>query len=299
MTYDGILHEHEKQIDDREARRQAIERSKDPNRKRESDPKPTPYHYGSLLSPGGGIQSSTCTGITLSQNPFEEAGVGTRATYLAQGSPLFTTVPIMGEFGVGSGSDLVADVGGRDGAMDPVNPSASSISNTSGTVPTMSSAPTIGSSSGRSSDPDYLQPDSSAHEFIEVDIGGVTGGSSVSPPPHLSMSFGSWNTSSSEGRGSGGSKRSSGVDPGTDPGPVSSDGGYGSEEDEGRRRLLRPRQHHGDTTESHTTATLVQTEIVREDVRSHLRKRSGSPVSWATPARGTLFIVNHRNSEDI
>jgi len=213
----------------------------------------------------------------------------------------------MGEFGVVSESDVVAGVGvgasgigGCDGMMDPVKPSASSIFNTSGTVPTMGSATTFDSSSCRSSDLDYLQPGSSADGFVEVDIGGVVGGSGmVSPPPHLSMSFGSWNTSSSEGRGSGRSERSSGANPGTDPGPISNDGGHGGEEDEGRRRLLRPRQHPGYTTDNHTTATLVQTEIVREDVRSHLRKKSGSPVSWASPARGTLFIVNPRNSEDL
>lgn len=288
-------------MNDHEARQQAIERSKDPNRRRESDPKPAPYHYGSLLSASGGrIQTSTSTGVTLLQNPFEGPGVGNRATFMAQGSPLFTTVPIMGEFGVGSG-----DVG-RDGTMCPANPSASSTFSAYGSDPGMSSTSTL--SCGRSSDLDYLSRDGSAEEFVEVDIGGVgtgiVGGSRViSPPPHLSMSFGSWNTNTSKGRDSGGSKRRSGVDSGTDQGPGTSDGSHGSEEDEGQRQLLRPQhhqQHHqAYEAEGHTTATSVQKETEHEDGTSHLRKRSGSPVSWDSPARGTLFIVNQRNSEDL
>jgi len=303
MTYDEILHEHEKQIEDQEARRQAIERSKDPNRNRESDPRPTPYHYGSVLSSGGRIQTSTSTGVTLSQNPFEGSGVGNRATYMAQGSPLFTTVPIMEEFGVGSGLGVLPTVGaggsgfgGHDEARDPMNPSASSTFCTSGTDPGMSSAATLESTSCRSNDLDCLPSDGSADEFVEVDIGGVEAevvrrSRVISPPPHLSMSFGSWNTSSS--------KRSSGVDPVTDPGPGSTDGGHRSEGDEGRRRLLRLQQHQRHTVEGHPTATLVQKATAQENVRSHLRKRSGSPVSWAPPARGTLFIVNQRSSEDL
>ena len=249
----------------------------------------------------------------LSQNPFEGSGVGNRATYMAQGSPLLTTVPIMGEFGVGSELGVVAGVGadaskvgGCDGARDPMNPSASSTFCTSGTDPTMSSATSL-ESSFRSSDLDYLGTDGSAGEFIEVDIGGVgtgvVGGSrATSPPPHLSMSFGSWNTNTSQGRGSSASKRSSGVIPRTDLGPGTNDGGHGSE-DEGRQRLFHPQksrpQYHRHTMESLATTTLIRKEIVREDIRSHLRKRSGSPVSWASPARGTLFIVNPRNSEDL
>ena len=301
MTYDEILREHEKQIEDHEALRQAIERSKDPSRVRESDPKPAPYHYGSVLSTGSKIQTSTSTGVTLSQNLFEGSGVGNRATYMAQGSPLFTTVPIMGEFGVGSGFDVVPDVdaggpgfGEHDGARGPANPSASSTFCTSGTDMGMSSAPTLELTSCESSNLDYLPSEGSA-EFVEVDIGGVRaevvrGSRVISPPPHLSMSFGSWNTSSS-----GASKRNSGVNPGTDPGPGSSDGNHGSAEDEGRRRLLRSQQHQRHTMGSHTIATLVR----KETFDSHLRKRSGSPVSWAPPARGTLFIVNQRSSEDL
>jgi hypothetical protein len=311
MSYDEILHGHEKQIDDHEARQQAIERSRDPTRKRESDPKPTPYHYGSLLSGGSRIQSSTSTGVTLSQNPFEGAGVGNRATYLAPVSPLLTTVPMMEEFGIGSGLGLAAEVGvgaSGVGTRDSVNPPAPSILSTSETVPTMNSTSTLESSSGRSSDLRFLRPHNPADEFVEVDIGGVgtgvVGGSRmISPPPHLSMSFGSWNSDTSQGRRSGISKRSSGTDPGNDPGPGSSDGGYGCGEDEGQRRLLPPQQqedqHQHYTMESHTTATSVQVEAEREEIKCHLRKRSGSPVSWATPARGTLFIVNQRDSEDI
>ena len=311
MTYDEILQEHEKQINNHEALRQAIERSKDPNRNRESDPKPAPYHYGSVLAGGNGIQTSTSTGVTLSQNPFEGSGIGNRATYMAPGSPLFTTVPIMEEFGVGSGLGVVPGVGAggsgsgeHNAVRDPADPSASSTFCTSGTDPGMSSAATLESTSCRSSDLDYLPPDGSADEFVDVDIGGVRaevvrGSGVVSPPPHLSMSFGSWNTNSSKGRESGASKRSGGADPGTDPGTRSSHGGHGSEEDEGQRRLLCPQKHQRHTVESYATATLVQREIAQENVKSHLRKRSGSPVSWALPARGTLFIVNQRSSEDL
>jgi hypothetical protein len=298
-------------MEDREARRQAIERSKDPNRNRESDPRPAPYHYGSLLSSGSRIQTSTSTGVAVSQNPFEGSGAGNRATYMAQGSPLFTTVPTMGEFGVGSVLGVFPGIGaggsgfgGHDGAGDLPNASTSLTFYASGTDPGMSSAATLESTSCRSSDLDYLPPDGSADEFVDVDIGGVGAGAVresgvVSPPPHLSMSFGSWNTGSSKGRGSGASKRSSGVDPGTDPGPGSSDGGHRSEEDEGKRRLLRPKQRQRHTMGGHMTATLVQKEAAQKNVRSHLRKRSGSPVSWAPPARGTLFIVNQRSSEDL
>ena len=223
---------------------------------------------------------------------------------MAQGSPLFTTVPIMGEFGVSSGLGVGPGgpgFGGHDGVRDPMNPSTSSTFCASGTDPGMSSAPTLESNSCRSSDLDYLPSGDSAGDFVEVDIGGtraeiVQGSRVISPPPHLSMSFGSWNTNSSKGRGSGVSKRSSGVNPGTDPGPGSSDGGHGSEED-GRRRLLQPQQHQRHTI--HTTTTSVQNENARDNFGSHLRKRSGSPVSWALPARGTLFIVNQRNSEDL
>lgn len=298
---------HEKQVDYREAHQQAIERSKDPNRKRESDPKPTPYHYGSLLSSGGRIQSSTSTGVMLSQNPFEGSGVGNRATYMVPGSPLFTTVPKMGEFEIGSGLGIgagVLGVGELDGVKEPMNPPASSTFCTSGTDPAMNSATTLESSS-RSSDMNYLGPDGSTDEFIEVDIGGagtgvVAGSGVISSPPHLSMSFGSWNTNTSQGRESGGSKQSSGMDP--DSGPGTSDGGHRNE-DEGQRRLLRPRQHQEQHQQyamgGQTAATLVQKEITREDFQSHFGERSGSPVSWDSPARGTLFIVNHRNSEDL
>lgn len=229
---------------------------------------------------------------------------------MAPGSPIFTTVPVMGEFGVGSGMGAAADVGAgasgileRDGAWNPTDPSASSTFCTSETDTSVNSAMTFGSTSGKSSDLDYLPRDGSADEFVEVDIGGVgtgvVGGSRViSPPPHLSMSFGSWNTNSSKGRESGASKRNSGVDSGTDPGPDTNDGGHGNE-DEGRRRLLRSQQHQRYTIGGHTTATLVQKETMHENIRSHLRKRSGSPVSWASPRRGTLFIVNQRNSEDL
>jgi len=217
---------------------------------------------------------------------------------MAQGSPLFTPVPVMGEFGVGSG-----DVG-RDGASCPVNPSTLPTFCTYGTNPGMSSTTTL-DSCGKSTDLDSLPHDSSADELIEVDIGnGAVGGSRVlSPPPHLSMSFGSWNTNTSKGRESGVSKRSSGVDPGTDTGPGTSDGSHGSEEDEGQRQLLGSRHHQQEhqqyEVESHTTAALSQEETEHEDGRSHLRKRSGSPISWASPVRGTLFIVNQRNSEDL
>lgn len=296
-TYDEILHEHEKQIESHEALRQAIERSKDPTRNRDSDPKPTPYHYGSLLSSGSRIQSSTSTGVTLSQNPFEGGSVGNRTTYVAPASPLCTTVPVMGEFGTGSGWDGIAGVGsgarGVDGARDPMNPSTSSVSTTSGSIHTIGSAPSLESDSGRSTNLEYLRTNGSAEELLEVDIGGSR---VVSPPPHLSMSFGSWNTGSSNGRGSIGSKQSSVDDPGTDPSRRS--------EEEGQRRLLLPGQRHAqhqrDTMESHTTATLVQTETpLQNTIWSHLRKRSESPVSWASHARGTLFIVNQRDSEDI
>lgn len=302
-AYDEILHEHEKQIGDQEARQQAIERSKDPTRRRDSDPKPTPYQYGSLLS-GSRTQSSTSTGIALSQNPFERTGVGNRASYVAPSSPLLATVPVMGEFGANPGGVVgvfsgTHGIGSHDGARDPMNPSASSISNTSGSIHTIGSAPTLESDSGRSSGLDYLQPGGSADEFVEVDIGRPR---VASPPPHLSMSFGSWNTNSSGGRQSGGSKRSSGV-PGTDLGLGASGGEEATGDEEGRRRLLCPgehRKHQRDTMEGHSTATLVQVEAAREDnIRSHLRTRSGSPVSWASPARGTLFIVNQRNSEDV
>ena len=290
---------------DHEARQQAIERSKDPTRKRESDPKPAPYHYGSLLSSGSArIQTSTSTGITLSQNPFEGSGVGNRTTYMAQGSPLFTTVPMMGEFGVGPESAVVAGVGtgasgipGRDGARNPMDPSESSTSCTSGTVPSMSSATTLELTSCRGSGLDYL-PHGDSAEFFEVDIGGSR---ATSPPPHLTLSFGSWDTSVPRGRGSGASKRSDDVDSGPVTGSGTSDGGHGNE-DEGQQRLLRSQsnqQNQRHTIESHTTATLVQKEIGQCDTGNHLRKRSGSPVSWASPARGTLFIVNQRNSEDI
>lgn len=221
---------------------------------------------------------------------------------MAPKSPLFTTGPLMGEFGTGPGWGGVAGVGSgsgmRDRARDPTNPSTSSMSSTtSGSIHTIGSAPTLESDSGRSTDLDYLRTDGSADESMEVDVGGSR---AVSPPPHLSMSFGSWNTGSSKERGSIGSKQSSSVDPGTDPG----DGGQGSEEEEGQRTLLRPGEHHHqhqrDTMETHTTATLVQMEITQQNTTgSHLRKRSGSPVSWASPARGTLFIVNQRNSEDL
>jgi hypothetical protein len=301
VAYDEILYEQEKQIDNQEALRQAIERSKDPTRNRDSDPKPAPYHYGSLLSGGSRIQSSTSTGVTLSQNPFEGGSVGNRATYMAPVSPLFTTVPVMGEFGTGSGWDGIAGVGsgtlGEHGrARGPMNSSTSSVSTTtSGSIHTIGSAPTLESDSGRSTDLEYLRTDGSADGSMEVDIGGSR---VISPPPHLSMSFGSWNTSSSKGRESVGSKQSSVVDPGTDP----SDGGRGGEE--GQRGLLRPEQRHHqrqrDTMESHTTATLVQMEDPpRNTTWSHFRKKSGSPVSWAPPVRGTLFIVNQRDSEDV
>ena len=220
----------------------------------------------------------------------------------------------MSEFGIGSGLGVVAGVdssasgvGRCDGANDLVNPSTSSIFDASGSVPTMDSAPTLDSSSGRSSDLDYLRPHGSADEFVEVDIGGtgagvVRGSRVISPPPHLSMSFGSWNSGTSKGRGSGVSKQSDGMNPGTDPGPSSSDGSLGSEQNEGQRLLPQPQQrqkHKGYTLDDHTTTTSVQTEIVRQEITSHLRKKSGSPVSWASPARGTLFIVNQRDSEDL
>ena len=222
---------------------------------------------------------------------------------MAPGSPLFTTVPAMGELGTGPGWGEVAGVGagthgieGRDGARNLMHPSASSVSNTSGSIHTTGSMPTLGSDSGRSTNLDYLRTDSSVDGLTEVDIGGSR---VISPPPHLSMSFGSWNTSTSKGQGSVGSRRSSDVDTGTDP----SDSGRGSWEEEGRGRLLRPGQHHHqhqqDTMESYTTATLVQTEAPQITIGGHLRKRSGSPVSWASPARGTLFIVNQRDSEDL
>ena len=218
---------------------------------------------------------------------------------MAPSSPLLVPAPTMGEFGVAGVCSETRGTGGRDGARDPINPSASSISNTSGSIHTIGSAPTLESDSGRSSGLDYLQTGGSAYEFVEVDIGRPR---VASPPPHLSMSFGSWNTNSSDGRRSGGSKRSSGV-PGTDLGFGASDGEGATGDEEGRRMLLYPgerHKHQRDTMESHTTATLVQVETAREEnIRSHLRKRSGSPVSWASPARGTLFIVNQRNSEDI
>ena len=294
-------------MENHEAHRQAIERSKDPTRKRESEPKPAPYHYGSLLAGGSRIQSSASTGVTLSQNPFEGTAVGNRATYLAPASPLLTTVPMMGESGIGSGFGVVAGVGGRDGASDLMNPSASSsIFNTSGSVPTMDSAPTLDSSSGGSSDLDYLRSHGSANGFVEVDIGGtgtgvVRGSRVISPPPHLSMSFGSWNSGTSKGRGSGGSKQSGGVNPVADPDPRSSEEGQEREQDEVQRLPLLPQQHQhkGYAIDDHTTTTSVQMEATREDITSHLRRRSGSPVSWASPARGTLFIVNHRDSEDL
>lgn len=226
---------------------------------------------------------------------------------MAPASPLLTTVPVMGELGTGGVAGVGAGtyaIGGCDGARDQMKPSISSasntpglLSNTFGSVHTIGSAPTLESDSGRSTDLDYLRTDGSADGLLEVDIGGSR---VISPPPHLSMSFGSWNTTTSKGRGSVWSKQSSGVDPGTDP----SEGGQGSEEEEGQIMLLHPGQHHlqhkRDTIESHTTATLVQVETASQNtVRSHLRKRSGSPVSWATPARGTLFIVNQRDSEDL
>ena len=216
---------------------------------------------------------------------------------MAQGSPLFTTVPIMGEFGVGLGSDAVPGVGagasgipGRDGARKPIDPFESSTSCTSGTVPSMNSATTLESTSGRGSDLDYL-PRGDSTEFVEVDIGGSR---AASPPPHLSLSFGSWDTGVSRERGSGTSKRGDDVDPGPGTGPSTSDGDHGNE-DEGHRRLLRSQsnqQHQRHTTESHTTATFVQKGTEQGD-------GSGSPVSWASPARGTLFIVNQRDSEDL
>ncbi|KAF9783917.1 hypothetical protein BJ322DRAFT_885690 [Thelephora terrestris] len=299
---DEILHEREKQVEDQEARRQAIERSKDPTRQREGDPKPTPYHYGSLLSSGSRIQSSTSTGVTLSQNPFEGTVVGNRATYMAPSSPLFTSVPVMEGSGIDSGwsgaAGIGAGIGGRGGVRDLLNPSASSMSNTSGSVHTVGSAPTLESDSGRSADLDYLRSGGSTDEFIDVDIGGSR---VVSPPPHLSMSFGSWNTSSSQDRRSAGSKRSSGIDPGRDPDLGTIDEGQESEGG-GHGGLLCPgqhQQHQRDTMDTHTTATLVQMEVLRDEIRGHLRKRSGSPVSWAAPARGTLFIVNQRDSEDL
>jgi len=202
----------------------------------------------------------------------------------------------MGEFGAVSGT-VGASVLGAEGPSDPIKPSRSSIFSTSGTVPTMDSAQTLESSSGGSSNLDYLQSCGSA-EFVEVDIGtGIVGGSRViSPPPHLSMSFGSWNSSTTQGR-SGGSRRSSGMDPGTDPGPGSSDGGRGGGEDDGERRLLRP--HQQNTMENRATGKPSEAETAWEEIRSHLRRRSGSPVSLALPARGTLFIVNQRASEDL
>lgn len=206
-------------------------------------------------------------------------------------------MPVMEEFGIGSGLGIVTGVG--VGAS-----SASSILDISESVPTMDSAPTLDSSSGGSSGLGYLQSCGSANEFVEVDIGGAgtgVGGSRViSPPPHLSMSFGSWNSNSSKGRGSGASKRSGGMDPGTDPGPGSKDRGHG-EEDEGHRRLSHHQQHQHirDTMDNHTTTTSVQAETAREGIGGHFRKASGSPISWASPARGTLFIVNYRNSEDL
>ena len=217
----------------------------------------------------------------------------------------------MGEFGAGLG-DSVAGVGasasvigGHEKANDPMNPSTSSISGISGTVPTMDSTLTLGSSSGRSSNLYYPRSCGSVDEFVEIDIGGVgtgvvRGSRVISSPPHLSMSFGSWNSNTSGGRSSGASKQRSGMDPGTDPGPGPGHGGHGNEEDVGQRRFLVPRQQQQlHTMENHTALTSVQTEAAREDIRSHFRRNSGSPVSWASPARGTLFIVNHRNSEDL
>ena len=205
----------------------------------------------------------------------------------------------MGDFGAGSGAGAVGvGVFGVEGSHEPVNPSRSSIFSTSGTVPTMDSAPTLESSSGGSTDLDDL-PSCASAEFVEVDIGtGIVGGSRViSPPPHLSMSFGSWNSNTTQGRRSGGSKRSSGMDPGTDPGPGSNDGSREGGEDEGGRRLLRP--HQRNTIGHHSAGKPAEAETAWEGIRSHLRRRSGSPVSLASPARGTLFIVNHRASEDL
>lgn len=226
---------------------------------------------------------------------------------------MFTIGSTMGEFVTSSGLGVVAGVGagvsgveGQDGADDRIVPSTSSVLSTSGTVQTMVSTPTLESSSGRSSDLDYARPSDLADEFVEVDIGeagagAVRGSGLISPPPHLSMSFGSWNSDNSKGRRSGISRQSSNMDPGTDPGPGSNDGGHGREEDEEQRRILRPHQNQRQwyTMENHTAATLVEAETVREHLRGHLRKRSGSPVSLALPAKGTLFIVNNRNSEDL
>lgn len=219
---------------------------------------------------------------------------------MTQGSPLFTTVPVMEEFGTSSTRSEVSSVAGAygiegsGGAKIPMNPSISSTSNTTGSIHTTGSAPSLEPDSSRSSDLDYLQPGGFADELTEADIAGPR---VISPPPHLSMSFGSWNTNSSQGRESGGSGRSSGVDPGADPGPGTTAAAQKHEEDEENRRLLRPVQQQRYTVGSHTTSTLV--EATRVDVRSHLRKRSGSPVSLALPTRGTLFIVNQRNSEDL
>jgi len=227
---------------------------------------------------------------------------------MAPGSPLLPTPSTMGEFGAGSGSSVVTDVyagvsevGGRDGATDSTDSSASSTFGTSRTVSMMSSAPTLDSSSCESRDPNYLQP-YLGDEFVEVEIGGVgtgvvRGSRVISPPPHLSMSFGSWNTNTSRGRDSGGTKRSSGVNPEMDPYRGSSEGSHGSEEEEGQLHLLCPQKPQRFSVQNH--ATTRRTETAREDSRGHLRKRSGSPVSWTPPVRGPLFIVNQRNSEDL
>jgi len=87
------------------------------------------------------------------------------------------------------------------------------------------------------------------------------------------------------------------MDPGTDPGLGSSDGSRGGEEDDAGRQLLQP--HRLNMMGNHTTGKPAEAETVWEGIRSHLRRRSGSPVSLAPPARGTLFIVNHRASEDL
>ena len=104
---------------------------------------------------------------------------------MATSSPIFATGTVMGEFGTGSGwsgaAGLGARIRGRDSARGLLNPSTSSMSNTTGSLHTIASGPTLESDSGRSTDLDYLQP-GSAGEFTEVDIGGS---GVVSPPPHL------------------------------------------------------------------------------------------------------------------
>jgi len=87
------------------------------------------------------------------------------------------------------------------------------------------------------------------------------------------------------------------MDPGADPGLSSGNGGHAGEMDERRRLLVRPLQRY--TMANHTTGKPMEAGTAREDLRNHLRRGSGSPVSLALPARGTLFIVNNRTSEDL